>query len=453
MIRRSIAKYIGYSLQDYIRKTDTLGTLSFLRESQFWDEMHLEEYRLNKLKNLVDFAAKNVPYYQNLFKSIKLKAFDIKRLEDINKIPVLTKEIVRKENMNLVASNFNMKYVKKGKTGGTTGSPIVVFKDVNNRSFTWASYYRWFDWMGVNYFDKAANFWGARSVLSVSYRKKIIDRTVNYLQNNLAFNSFNMGENDLPTIYNKLKKHKPVIIKGYLSALLILANYLETNSLDNIKPKVISSTSEMLLTNNRKYLEKIFGAPIYDQYGCGELSAIAYECSEHKGLHINQEHIICEILDDDNKFITGKPGRVVGTDLDNYVMPFIRYDCGDLATYADFKCTCGVNQPLLTSIDGRETDTIMLSNGRKVHGVFFIDIFFELEILTDKIKRFQVYQACPGEIEFRYEKAGEINVKILNELIAMLHRYFSKVDFIEVKHLPIEPNGKFKYIVNEIKEQ
>lgn len=450
MVRKQIAKYIGYPLQDFVKKTNILTTLKFLRESQYWEETKLYEYRFEKLKKLIEFAYRNVPYYKTLFNSIKLKPSDIKSLEDANKIPILTKDIVRREKMNLVAKNFNMKYVKKGKTGGTTGTPIIVYKDTSNRSFTWASYCRWYEWMGLEYGDKTATFWGARTVLSKSLMGRSINLTSNFLQNKLEINSFNMSESELPKFYRRLVRFKPVVLKGYLSALLNLADYIEKNSLERLQPKVLSSTTETLLPHNRMYLEKVFKAPIFDQYGCGELSAISYECSQHNGLHINQEHMICEILDDRNLPIYNKTGHIIATDLDNYVMPFIRYENGDLATFSEIKCSCGVNQPLMNSIDGRTIDTIILKNGSKVHGVFFTDILYELGIPTDKIQRFQVYQKTPGEIVFRIEVQNSIDMLVRNKLLGSLNHFFSDVKLIAENKIENDKNGKFRYIINDI---
>ncbi len=76
MFRTIVAKKIGFPLQDYARNTDISSVYHFLKESQYWEESKIYDYRLKKMKNLVDHSYKNVPYYENLFKSIKLKPSD-----------------------------------------------------------------------------------------------------------------------------------------------------------------------------------------------------------------------------------------------------------------------------------------------------------------------------------------------------------------------------------------
>ena len=426
MMKRIIAEYIGYPLQDFARNTKILDTLKLLRESQYWDETRLYEYRLGKLVKLLEFACKNVPYYENIFKSLRLKPADFKKLDDLSKIPVLTKEVARRESVNLVTRGLNKKYVKKGKTGGTTGSPLIVYRDTDTRSFTWASYYRWYEWIGIKYSDRCATLWGARTVLSQSVKSKIIDSLSDYLQNSISVNSFQMGENDLPAIYSRIQRFKPVIISGYLSAILQLARYIDDNSLVHVSPRVLSSTAETLLPHHREYLKKVFGAPIYDQYGCGELSAISYECPMHNGLHINQEHMICEVLDDNNNNVFDQKGKVVGTDLDNYAMPFIRYENGDIASLYSSVCSCGVNQPLMSSVDGRSADTITLSSGSSVHGVFLTDLLYELNILTDSVSRFQAIQTIPGQLKLMLETHVSVDKSILKLLDNKLRKFFNE---------------------------
>lgn len=445
-MRKYIARNIGYPLQDFIRRTSILKTLDFLRESQYWDENRLEVYRIKKLRELIEFSSRNVPYYDSLFNRIKLRSSDIKSFSDIVKIPILTKEIARKENINLMAKYFKIKNVKKGKTGGTTGTPLFLLKDTRNRSITWASYYRWYEWMGVEYGDRTATLWGTSSVLSQSIQTNVVKSITNFLHNHLEINAFQMSEKDMHYIYESLIKFQPLILKGYLSALLKLADFIETNKLDGLKPQLISTTSESLLPNHRSYLKKVFNAGVFDQYGCGELSAISYECSQHSGLHINEEHIILEVLDQDSKPVIGKTGRVVGTDLDNYVMPFIRYENGDGATISDRKCPCGINQTLMTSIEGRTADTLILRNGSYVHGVFLTDIFYELGIFANRIERFQAIQTNPGEILLLLESKTSLDKILLNNLEKKLEIFFSKVGIKNVTEIPNEKTGKFQYI-------
>ena len=445
--REILSKSVGFPLQDLLKGTNIVKNLTFLRETSAWDLERLQELQLKKLQALISFASRNVPYYEELFKKIRLKPQDINSLSDIIKIPILTKEIVRKENHRLVARDLSGFRIKVGKTGGTTGMPVVVYKDAQNRSMTWASYYRWFEWLGLHYSNSVATFWGDRTVIQKNIRKEFVDSSVNYLQNRMKISAFNLYEERYSLIYKQLLDFRPKLLKGYLSALVDFARFLKFNNLPLPSLVALSSTSETLLDINRKYLEQIFNVPIFDQYGCGEVSAISYECAKHSGMHITMEHIILEILGSDCNPVCEELGAVVATDLDNFVMPFIRYENGDLAIKSTDVCSCGLAHEMIKKIEGRAIDTITLNNGAKVHGVFFTDIFHELGIHANKISRFQVAQSYPGEINMKLETNETLGKSQRITLEEVLKMYFNDFQIEEVQRIPEEQNGKFKYII------
>ena len=450
MMREIIAEKLGFPLQDFYRKTNILETLQFYKETQNWDEDKLRNLQETKLKTLVNFAYKNVPYYEDLFNKIKLRPSDISTLDDLYKIPILTKKIALKNNSKLFVRNHKrIKNLRLGKTGGTTGIPLLVLKDANARSHTWASYYRWFEWMGLNYWDKKATLWGASTVLSNSVKSSIMSNSIDFLQNQITINSFSIDKSNYLKTFNHIKEFNPLILKGYLSSLIDLAEFIVRNDLKGISPIAISSTSETLLSHNREYLEQVFGAPVYDQYGCGEVSGIAYECSAHNGLHITEEHCIVETSENKND-LSGRSGNLVVTNLDNFAMPFLRYENGDVVALSDDKCSCGLKHKKISRIEGRTADTITLKNGTKVHGVFFTDIFYELNILSDKVQRFQVYQEKVGEIELRIEGETSLEPEKKKLLIDSLNRFFDSIIYIEQTLIQTETNGKFKYIISNI---
>jgi len=442
-----IAETIGFPVQDIIKGTKILPALRFLRKSQYWNDEQKNEYRLKKLQLLVNYAYKFVPYYKDMFDAINLKPNDIKKLEDIKKIPVLTKEIARKNQKKLVSVQKNLKLIKKGKTGGTTGVPLVLYSDTSNRSFTWGSYYRWYEWIGIKKSDKVLTLWGARTVLSTKLLSKILYKLKVRIQNNKTINTFTINTETLPDVYQQIIKFNPVLIKGYLSSIILLAKYMDEHKLPpNKSLKAVSSTTETLLPMYREYIEKVLDVPVYDQYGCGEVSAIAYECSSHNGLHVNEEHVIIETMDEKGNEIINQSGRFIITNLDNFVMPFIRYENGDEGILHDKKCSCGVNSQLLSSIEGRTADTVKLKTGAHVHGVFFTDILFELGITTDVINRFQVYQYKTGAIDFILETNNIISQNLIDELNKHLLIFLNEVNIKVVNFISSDDNGKFRYI-------
>lgn len=447
MIALLNTKPTGLALQDFAKKTKILPTLKLLKESQNWNEEQIYTYRLAKLQLLVEHSYNHVPYYTELFNTHGILPQDIKTLQDIKKIPILTKELARINQKKLVSENTNFRYVKKGKTGGTTGVPLIYFSDTNNRSFSWASFYRWYNWIGIERADRVMTLWGAKTILKPSFKTKIIENSINWSQNKKTINTFSINDKSTPAVYSQIIKYNPIILKGYLSAIILIAKYMQKNKLQpNKNLKAISTTTETLLPIYRDLLSQVFSVPVYDQYGCGEVPAISYECTKHNGLHINEEHVYLETLDDNNDEIINNKGRIVVTNLDNFVMPFIRYENGDTGTLLSEKCSCGLNSQLMGSIDGRTIDTIELINGSKVHGVFFTDILYELGINTNLISRFQIYQYESGGIEISLETDKQIPSDLIDNLKLELAKFVKSVSVKIVSHIPNEINGKFRYI-------
>jgi len=443
-------------LQDRVRGTHLVSTKKELEKSDFWTKKQLEEYQLQKLQDLVVFSYEHVPYYKQLFDQIGLKPNDIRRLEDIREIPILTKDIVRSEYNNLMADdvNVNSRKIKVSKTGGTTGMPLKFYKNTQTRDFTWGAYYRWYNWMGIKAGDREAVLWGASSVLKEKKLHVLKLKALSKLNHTLSINSFNLNENTLPGVVQQLISYKPTLLRGYLSAVLQVAKYFKEHDLTLPSLKAISSTTETLLPMYRQYIEEAFNVKMFDQYGCGECNSIAFECASHLGLHINEEHCLLEVLDDIGNPCEKESGRVVLTDLDNYAFPFIRYENGDSVVMGTNECECGRHSRMLLSISGRSTDVVYLKDGSAVHGVFFTDVFHELGFDNfEYFTRFQIYQKNKGDFVCRLEKTNkELPQRELGTIKSVLQQFGNEIKIELLDKLPVDRSGKFRYVMSDIKD-
>jgi phenylacetate-CoA ligase len=444
-------------LQDIFKGTNINRTYQFLRESDKWSFEILEAYQLRKLQALVLHAYLNVPYYNAVFKSSRIRPDDIRSLNDIKNIPLLNKEIALREGKNLYATNIKIsdRRITHGKTGGTTGVPLKILKDTQTRNFTWGAYYRWYDWMRINNNDRIISLWGDKKVLSHGFKQQILDYSTILFSGTRRISAFRLNADSVPTVVRKIIDYKPVLIRGYLSAIYQVGLYLKEYKIKIPSLKAVSTTTETLLPFIREFITEAYMVPVFDQYGCGECGSIAFECEMHNGLHISQEHAFIEILDNNNEPIVDKSGKIIMTDLDNYAMPFIRYENGDLGTILSSRCDCGRPSKILGDIQGRSKDTIFLKDGRAVHGVFFTDIMHEMNFLErDEVIRFQVYQCEKGKIEFRLESRSksEISVEKKEALEANLLKFFDKVN-ITLNNLSYDESGKFRYLISDIKDK
>ena len=134
-------------------------------------------------------------------------------------------------------------------------------------------------------------------------------------------------------------------------------------------------------------IQRVFGAPVHNTYGCREVMLIAAECGHGPGLHANADHLHVELGDPVEPRDATGPREVLVTDLHNFGMPLMRYANGDIATAHPQACPCGRGLPLLSSIDGRRMDALRTPEGRFV-GEYLEYLVFD----TPGIQRFQAVQ-------------------------------------------------------------
>lgn len=438
-------------INDILSHTDINKNLNFFEKSQWWTPKQLEEYQNKKLLQLIKHAYENVPYYHYLFKSLSLKPEDIKTKDDLIKLPILSKEIIRK-NWNLfISGNAEKKDLIIASTSGSSGN---VFKYVVNRkvlSAQRANGLRTWRYAGYEIGDKMATL-GGTSLLpqNINIYKKFAFKAFR----DLLLSSYNLDSEKLKTFATKIEKYKPDFIRGYPSSISNLANYLIENNKNNIKLIAAMTTSETLTKKDRRIIGEAFDCDIIDQCGCYDGGESLCECKEHCGYHIAVERSIHEFLDENHEPISGcKVGNIILTDLWNYSMPFIRYDAGDMALTTDESCACGRGLPLVKSIIGRTIEQIILPNGDSIPGIVFSDIFEKKEI-ADKIMDYQIIQEYFDKFDiFIVQNKGyneEISRKIANFLEGHMGIHLD-IRFKFVDHIPRTKANKRKFIISRLK--
>lgn len=346
---------------------DVSGKLQFLLSSQYWTLEQIREYQWIKLQALIRHAVINVPYYRELFSRFGLKVEDIMNLEDFSKIPILTKGDLQRNFNKMVAKGVDTRFLPLNSTGGSTGMPLNFYQDTNYVQWSDAARLRsWRYMVGADGNDLEAVFWGAVRDIGKGLTLQQVLR--GYLRERaLLLNTFDLDEKLLKKYLRYYNIFKPKIIRGYASSLYYVARYIEKSSIIISKPMVIISTTEILHARMRDSIERVFGCKVIDSYGCREVSQIATECESHCGLHVVFE----------NQYVELDGKDIIITNLNNYVMPFIRYRVGDLAEKIDTtSCSCGRNSPRIINLIGRDNDNIELPNGKIINGEFFEFLFF-----------------------------------------------------------------------------
>lgn len=439
-------------LVDWYTGRYTIKAYHELMDTQWMSAQEIVNYQDEKLERLIHHAYNNVQYYRDLFDSNKLNPSDIKTVDDLKKLPVSTKKSF-KEHPNypnsMLASNLSLKHVNVGYTGGTTGNPLKLYSDVHNRSYAWAAYWRWYTWMGMEPSEKTVNLWGLHAQKS-PYYKELLHKVIEAMSNNRRIDAYNLKEGDIAGIVRMINQYKPSHIHGFASSLSYLARKLSKMSSDIVPLKAVSTTVDVLEPNQRMLLERVFGCPVFNQYGCGECNSIAFECSAHTGLHIASEHCHVEFLRDDEG-LPSKAGKVVITNLDNLIMPIIRYENGDYGEPSESVCECGRQLPLIKKIGGRTIDIIRTKSGVYLHGEYFTDLLKDIgwydkydigeyQFVQEDIDKFRWYIVLKKGPQPTKEDMLEIT-RILEDKLES-----SDIQIIFVDEIAPESSGKFRYI-------
>lgn len=436
--------FIGLKTIDILCKRESLSKYKELIKTQYLSFDELRHIQNTKLKKLINYAYTNNIYYNNLMKLKNIKPNDISQVEDLYKLPVLTKDII-KNNYDKLLSTVkirNNSVIKK--TGGSTGQPLVYWISKSSESYLWGGIWRAWNVAGYSLGDKVLILAGD-SLLKHGAKYQFYHLLNNWRCSDIT----NLDRRKISYILNDIKKHPNAMIYGYPTPIYLLAVYILEN---NLKPKVnnIVTTSEMLFDEHRKIIEKAFNCKVFDMYGANDGGIAAFECEKRNGYHINMERCIAEILDNSKQRVLQKDvGKIILTDLENYAMPFIRYEVGDLGSITNDYCGCKRGLHRLNTIHGRIKDCIHLNNGKKVDGSYFSKRFCEIQ----DIILFQIIQEKSREISARINirnMNSQDLIKKINYLKNMIENDLG-VDFKIVIDSNFEKNSnnKFKYILKK----
>jgi len=405
---------------DFHRGASTMKRLEELEKTQWWPREKLLALQDERLRKLIRYAYDNVPYYRRVFEQRVLKPDDIVTSGELVKLPILTRQLVRSNFSDLVARRFPRKELMPSLTGGSTGEPLRFYKTRDDyHGWDTAAGLRAHKWAGYEVGEKLALFWGRHPHLSIA--DSLTRTTKHFVQKVELFDAMMMSDKRMPRFAKRLEGFNGGFIKGYPSAIYLMARYIEKEGKSAIKPRAIITTGEELYDFQEELFSRVFGCETYSYYSTNEVDAIACECSEHSGYHISAENVIVEIVDDaDNLVPLGGEGRILVTSLHNYGMPFIRYEIGDIGASSDKVCTCGRGLPVLAAVNGRISDFIYTRRGDCIPGIALNRSF----LAGLGVEQFQIVQESYDKVVIKLVFGGECERDHVSEAIKKIERHF-----------------------------
>jgi phenylacetate-CoA ligase len=428
-----------YPLWDLKDGRGRLSELRSLRESQFWSGERLRQLQVERLQAMLRYAYENCEFYL-----ARGAAPRVTRLEDIRALPVITKADIAGHESRFVSSRFAPEALIGAKTGGSTGVALRVYFDETCQKKRNAAAMRTDGWAGWRPGYLVGSLWGTPAVPRTPKQK-----LRNFLHDRLTYlDTMHLDETTMRAFAAEMRRRKVPMLFGHAHSLFIFARFLRDAGISMAPLRGIISTSMMLIDAERRVIEQVFGCAVTNRYGCEEVGLIASECEQHRGMHLNSEHVIVEFLRADDSWAEpGEEGRIVVTDLANHGMPLIRYQVGDLGVPTDRTCACGRGLPMMENLTGRTADFLKSRSGALVAGVSLVE-----KTLTaiPGIEQLQIIQQKLDEFVLNVVQTPDYTPASEQELRGVILEVFGqdvRVDVVKVERLSQERNSKYRFAI------
>ena len=383
-----------------------------LRRREGWTRARLEEHQQRELGTLREFASARSPFYHDLHHGLDraplhelpvvTKATLMDNFDQLSTVPA-----IRLDSLQAYLDGMKPDRLFAGRywvsaTSGSSGRKSVIPSSADEWATTIASYARANEWAGI------------RSGLTHRVSLAVVSTTTAWHQSSRVaatvrspiFASERLdAASPLPDIVARLNRLQPDVLIGYASMIRALANEQLAGRL-NIAPKGVNSSSEVLTPEARSLAFQAWHVPPYNVYAATETGGIAAECHEHRGMHLFEDLVIPEVVDNDYRpVLPGCTGdRLLVTVLSSRTIPLIRYEMTDRIRLAQEPCRCRLPFRLIDSIEGRTDDALVLSTpdggAVSVHPVVFHQVLDLLDAGGWQVRQHQtgltVLVAKPG---------------------------------------------------------
>lgn len=438
-----LVRRVFQPLWDVYEGSIRLKTLRELDKSQWHSLEQLQESANRKLRRMCEHAVATSPFYRERFAEAGIDPTAVGSIADLAALPLLTKSDVRANLEAILSTGYRREDLIPAKTGGSTGVSLNVFCDAQGVERRNAAALRSDRWSGWEVGQPLAAIWGnppTPDTLKNKLRWHLKDRVI-YLD------TMRIDDEAIENFMAEWRRVRPGLLFGHAHSIFILAEALEKRGVV-VRPTGIVATSMMLLEPERKVIERVFGIPVTNRYGCEEVSLIGCECEQHHGMHLNLDHNIVEFLDDEgNPCAPGQDGRIVVTELINFGMPMIRYEVGDRGVPSDRVCPCGRGLPMMESITGRTADFLVAADGSRVAGISIIE-----NSLTRfaGVRQLQIIQEEPLLLIVNVVFDADADPQTESSLLEALRGMLGEAMQFTVNRVPAirqEKSGKYRFTI------
>ena len=425
-----------------------------LERSQWHSHRQHLAFQLNHVGELLKHAVANVPFFRSMPEALAAANARELDLKTFRLIPLLTRRHLQEHKAALTAVRVPPHHGSStvAKSSGSTGAPVETLvtelagawnRALLLRGHLWA-YDRFDGRMAVIRRYKRGNADFPDGLVRPSWN----DEMTLPFTTGTAF-----GLNAGATVAEQvewLNRVEPTALFTYPTQLAGLLGAAASGQLKLPDIRRIMTISETLDDDVREQARRIFDIEIFDAYSANETGAIAFQCPDTHGYHVQSEGVLVEILKDDGVACApGETGRVVLTLLHSYAFPLIRYDIGDLATVGRY-CRCGRGLPVLDRIIGRQRNMMIGPNGAR----FRPSLGWRRIRTIAPIVQGQFVQHAIPKLEARLVVERPLTAEeedaVRKHLCSRMPQ-LETVNFTYVSEIPRSDSGKFEDFVSLVK--
>lgn len=413
----------------------------------YWNHQSVEKIRkmqLQKFKKMFEYAREYSPFYKELYSKAGIMDFEIKTWEDVNKVPIIDKEMMRKYQLSdTMTCPLETKGIVHCSTSGSTGQPfeLAYSSFANNVAYIRVFYVMW----------KTFHYNPLKKMVILS---KYEENEEFKIEKNLSLikklqKALGLFPRKIISVYkerqeivDEIRKSKPFVLYSSSSAVEIIANFvIETNQSLTI-PNIVLIAEPLSKSQFEKFRKTFNTNNIVDIYGAKESPSLGYEVNKEGVFHLFPQSNLFEFIDI-QKTENGNQGTTVITNLINNVQPFIRYNLKD---YSLIKNCDGMGTTVIGPIEGRISDILSFPDGNKLFHYGISQRFIDFHMAA----QYKFIQINNGPIKMQIlPMQGFSNEEVKKEAMRRWNLSYSKygLEIEIVDHFEIDKKtGKFKVI-------
>jgi phenylacetate-CoA ligase len=424
-------------------------TVKEFKAREFFSKEEWINYQTIELRKILLHAFEQVPYYNNIFKEQNISKTEIEKfqLNDIKKLPFLTKETLRAKGRTEMIATVTQKGAEFFSSSGSTGTPTsIMYSHETHQKISALYEARCRNWANVNYKDSRGMIGGRRVVPDGDSNPPYY--RFNFIEKQLYFSAYHISKKNAIDYFNGIEKYKPKYLTGYAMSNYILAKYFKELGLQPKGIKAILTSSEKLTNEMRKVFKEVYQCKVFDAWSGMEWCGLISENEFGQLLYSPDSAFIEFLRPDGSDALPGEEAEVVCTGFLNYDQPLIRYKIGDLVRISKNQETkCGRNFLVIDEIIGRMEDTVVGRDGREMvrfHGIFLgLTNVLKSQIIQEDYDQFIINIESTG---LTSEEKSTIHQRMESQLGKI------NLQIQEIEKIPVGPNGKYKAVISKIKK-